>query len=59
MKNSSYLRIIGAIILLAILTLCGAYEVNGPALLLLTFGFAALYEFSLVRPAIKREKNKG
>jgi 4-hydroxybenzoate polyprenyltransferase len=59
MKISTQLRCIGAIILLAILSFSGAYNINGIPLLLMTFGFAALYEYALVRPVIKRENNKG
>jgi hypothetical protein len=59
MKRSTQLRWVGAIILLAILSLAGAYNITGAPLLLMTFGFAVLYEFALVRPAIKRENNKG
>lgn len=50
MRRPTKLRLIGVAILLFNLWLIGHYDLSGAAVLLLTFGFAASYEFLLVRP---------
>jgi hypothetical protein len=55
MKKSTKLRLIGGVILLFNLWLIGQYNIDGIPVLLLTFGFAACYEFIVVRPVSKTE----
>jgi len=54
MKKSTKLRLIGGAVLVFNLWLIGSYNLQGIPVLLLTFGFAAGYEFLVVRPATKR-----
>ena len=58
MKRTTKLRIIGSVILLFNLTLCGHYGIEGIALLLMTFGFAIGFEYLVVKPSIKAEATK-
>ena len=58
MKRTTKLRIIGSVILLFNLTLCGHYGIEGIALLLMTFGFAIGFEYLVVKPAIKADATK-
>ena len=53
MKKTTKLRLIGCGILLFNLWLVGRYDLKGIPVLLLTFGFAAGYEFLVVRPVAK------
>lgn len=53
MKKSTKLRLVGGAILLFNLWLVGRYNIEGPMILVLTFGFAIVYELLVVRPAIK------
>ena len=53
MKKATKLRLIGGAVLLFILWLIGNYNIGGVPVLLLTFGFAAGYEYLVVRPASK------
>ena len=50
-EKKTQLRLIGGAILLFNLWLIGAYDLQGIPVLLLTFGFAAGYEYLVVRPA--------
>lgn len=56
MKKSTKLRLLGGIVLLFNLWLIGRYNLGGIPILLLTFGFAAGYEYFVVRHASKSEK---
>jgi hypothetical protein len=49
MKKTTQLRLIGAVILLFNFWLIGEYDLQGIPVLLLTFGFAAGYEYLVVR----------
>ncbi|MBN8514517.1 hypothetical protein [Accumulibacter sp.] len=57
MKKTTKLRLIGGVVLLFNLWLIGSYNLEGIAVLLLTFGFAVGYEYLVVRPASKTMKN--
>ena len=59
MKKSTKLRLFGGAVLLFNLWLIGQYNLSGIPVLLLTFGFAVGYEFLVVRPASKGEKESG
>lgn len=59
MKKATKLRLTGVVVLLFNLWLIGQYNLSGIPVLLLTFGFAAGYEFLVVRPASKVERNSG
>ena len=50
MKKTTQLRLIGAAILLFNFWLIGEYNLQGIPVLLLTLGFAAGYEYLVVRP---------
>lgn len=54
MKKTTKLRLIGGAILIFNLWLIGNYNLKGIPVLLLTFGFAAGYEFLVVRPISKK-----
>jgi len=56
MKQTTKLRLFGAVILLFFLWLIGSRFITGTPALLLVFGFAAAYEFFVVRPASKADK---
>ena len=59
MSLATKLRLLGAVILLFNLWLIGRYNIQGVAVLLMTFGFAVAFEFAIVRPvARKREIDK-
>lgn len=53
MKKITKLRLIGGLMLLFNLWLTGYYSIEGIPVLLLTVGFAAGYEYLVVRPASK------
>ena len=53
MKRTTKLRLIGGGVLLFILWLIGNYNIEGVTVLVVTFGFAAGYEYLVVRPAKK------
>jgi hypothetical protein len=53
MKKKTKLRLIGGCVLLFNLWLIGHYNLEGIPVLLLTFGFAAGYEYLVVRPVSK------
>ena len=53
MKRTTKLRLIGGGVLLFILWLIGNYNIEGVTVLLVTFKFAAGYEYLVVRPAKK------
>ena len=53
MKKTKNLRLIGGGVLLFNLWVIGHYNLEGIPVLLLTFGFAAVYEYFIVRPASK------
>lgn len=53
MKTTMKLRLIGGCVLLFNLWLVGHYNLEGISVLLLTLGFAAGYEYLVVRPASK------
>ncbi len=54
MKNSTMLRLIGAIVIVINLWLIGKYHLMGIPAFLFIFGFAAGYEFLIVRPTLKK-----
>lgn len=56
MKKSTKLRLFGGAVLLFNLWLIGQYNLQGFPVLLLTIGFAAGYEFLVVRPLTKDGK---
>jgi hypothetical protein len=51
MKKSTKLRLVGGLILLFNLWLIGQYNIEGIPVLLMTIGFAVIFEFAFVRPA--------
>lgn len=57
MKKSKTLRLIGGVILMFNLWLIGNYNIQGIPVLFLTFGFAAGYEYLVVRPLLKQKAN--
>ena len=54
MKPTTILRLLGAAILFFNLWLAGAYNISGVPLLLMTVGFAVVFELFIVKPAAKR-----
>ena len=56
MKKSAKLRLFGGAVILFNLWLIDQYNLEGVAVLLLTFGFAIGYELVVVRPVAKSEK---
>ena len=56
MKKSTKLRWAGLGILLFNLWLIGNFGISGIAVLLLTFGFAAGFEFLVVRPVARKDE---
>ncbi|MFC1513103.1 hypothetical protein ACFL5J_01500 [Thermodesulfobacteriota bacterium] len=56
MNKSTKLRLLGGLVLLFNLWLIGRYNIKGILVLLLTFGFAAGYEYLVVRPLSKVNK---
>lgn len=59
MKLKTKLRAFGAAVLVLNLWLIGYYNVTGLPVLLLTFGFAAVYEWLVVRRAASGGKEEG
>lgn len=55
MKKSTTLRLLGVAVILVGLWAIGHYNVNSQLGFLLIFGFAGVYEWLVVRPAIKNE----
>lgn len=53
MKTSTLLRIVGGVVLLFNLWVIGNYNISGFPVLLMTFGFAIVYELVVVRLASK------
>ena len=53
MEKVTKLRLIGGAVLMFNLWLTGYYNIEGIPLLVLTFGFAAGYEYQVVRSASK------
>jgi len=53
MKKRTKLRLLGGVILFFNLWLIGNYNLQGVPVLLLTFGFAIIYEYLIVRPLTK------
>jgi len=53
MKKKTKLRLLGGVILFFNLWLIGNYNLQGVPVLLLTFGFAIIYEYLIVRPLTK------
>lgn len=51
MKTRTKLRVIGGIILMFNLWLIGRYSIDGLPSILMTLGFAAAYEYAIVRRA--------
>lgn len=56
MKKATKLRLFGGAILLFNLWLIGQYNLSGVPVPLLTFGFAIGFEFLVVRPVARGEK---
>jgi len=56
MKKTTKLRLIGGGVLPFNLWLIGRYNLRGILVLLLTFGFAAGYEYLVVRQAAKQKE---
>ena len=57
MKKGTKLRLLGGVILFFNLWLIGNYNLQGISVLLLTFGFAIVYEYLIVRPLSKTKSN--
>jgi hypothetical protein len=57
MKATTKLRLVGGAILLFNLWVIGAYNIQGVPVLLLTFGFAIIFEWLVVRPAAGHKEN--
>jgi len=57
MKKSTKLRLFGGAVLIFNLWLIGRYNLSGIPVLLLTFGFAAGFEFLVVRPLSKEKED--
>ena len=57
MNKSTKLRLFGGAVILFNLWLIGQYNLKGIPVFLLTFGFAGGYEYLVVRPLSKNEKN--
>ena len=57
MKKSTKPRLFGGTVILFDLWLIGQYNLEGVAVLLMTFGFPISYELVVVRPAAMAEKN--
>jgi len=57
MKKATKLRIFGGAVLLSNLTVIGYYNLEGIAVLILTFGFAIGYELFVVRSMEEDPKN--
>jgi len=57
MKNTTKLRIFGGLVLMFNIWLIGNYNLDGIPVLLLTFGFAIGYEYLVVKPSTKQNKN--
>ena len=53
MKTGTKLRLFGGVILLFNLWLIGQYNIEGIPVLLMTIGFALVFEFAFVRPVSK------
>ena len=53
MEKSTKLRLVGGLILLFNLWLIGQYNIEGLPVLLMTIGFALVFEFAFVRPVSK------
>ncbi len=49
MKTRTKLRLLGGVVLLFNLWLIGHYAIEGLPILLMTFGFAIVYEYAVVR----------
>lgn len=56
MTKTNKLRLIGGAVLLFNLYLIGSYNIEGFPVLLLTFGFAAGYEYLIVRQVAKADE---
>ncbi len=53
MKKSTKLRLVGGLILIFNFWLIGAYSISGLPVLLMTFGFAIVFEYMVVKPLSK------
>ena len=58
MKNSTKLRLVGIFIVLFNLWLVGQYDIEGFPVLLMTVGFALVFEYALVRPVLRAKGDK-
>lgn len=56
MKKSTKLRLFGGAVILFNLWLIGQHNLEGLAVVLLTFGFASSYEIIVVRPMVTSEQ---
>lgn len=56
MKKITKLRLVGGGILLFNLWVIGQYNIKGIPVLLLTFGFAAVFEYLIARPLSKSDE---
>lgn len=54
MKKSTKLRLFGVLVLLINLVIIGSYNITGLPVLLMTFGFAIVYELLIVKPTIEK-----
>ena len=54
MKKSTKLRLFGALVILVNLIIIGSYNITGLPVILMTFGFAVVYELLVVRPTIEK-----
>lgn len=55
MTKATKLRLLGGAILLIMLWAIGRFDIQGPGVFIAIFGFAAAFEFLVVRPLIKDE----
>lgn len=55
MRHSTLVRIIGGMILLVNLYIVGHYNIKGPMVLVMTFGFAIVWELLFVQRLRKKE----
>ena len=58
MKKKTKLRLFGGLVILVNLMLIGHYNLQGFEVLVLTFGFAIVYEFFVVKNAIEEPSPK-
>lgn len=58
MKMTTKLRLVGVVILVFNCWLIGAYSIAGAPVLLMTFGFAIVFEYLVVKPLAKTKQSE-